>query len=343
MSIPASVGQRYGAQVSVADSTALAALDSDGFTIGTPVWNIALQAVFRLTVSTAALSSLVVAVAGITGARWISDGGAAGFVTLAELASTTVTSGATLIGVNANGGMFSEPDLQHVLQEDVVLKAVLAATDGTGGASIVGVQDTGGFFAGTTVEAILADIGGNYAKTSAVALKLNIANPTFTGVMQTTSGGSAAAPAYGFAGTGGQYGMSFNGSNQVDISRAGVAVATFDFANLLIQGNAAALTLQGDTSINRDAGTGEMKLTNTVGVRAVSKFGLAAAPVAPQSVLASLTNNCTASGTTGTIPNFTSLTVYATDAQAIHDGISQLAKKLTVMETALKAFGLLIT
>lgn len=342
MSIAANVGQRYGAQISVADSTALAALDTDGFTIGTGVWNIGLQILFRLAVSTATLSSTVVATRDITGARWLADSGPGIGVTLAELASTSVTSGATLVGVNANGGMFSEPDLQHVLQEDVVLKALLAATDGTGAAT-VGVQDTGAFFAGTTVEAILADIGANYAKTSAVALKLNIANPTFTGVMQTTSGGSAAAPAYGFAGTGGQYGMYFDGSNRIAITRAGVDQLTIDAANTTIPGNGATLTLGTDTSLSRNAGDGAAYLTNSVGLRVVSKLGLAAAPVAPQSVLASLTNNCTASGTTGTIPDWTSLSVYVTDAAAIHDAVSQLAKKLTVMETSLKNFGLLVT
>lgn len=66
-------------------------------------------------------------------------------------------------------------------------------------------------------------------------------------------------------------------------------------------------------------------------------------PVAAQSVLASLTNNCTASGTTGTIANWTDMTTYSTSAQLIHDAVSQIAKKLTAMEIGIKAFGLLVT
>jgi len=146
---PQNPGQRIGAIIVVADSTELAALDPSGLTLGSEVYKTDDDSYWELKVSSASLGSTVIAVNGISGLRWILRVAAAGFVTLAQLADTSVTSGATLVGVNANGGMFSEPDLQHVLQEDVVLKAALAATDGTGGTSLVGTQNTGGYFSNT--------------------------------------------------------------------------------------------------------------------------------------------------------------------------------------------------
>lgn len=151
---PSTPNQRVGAIINVADSTALAALDPSGLTVGTTVYTVDTDAYWDLKVSSAALSSTVVAVNGITGLRWLARSADSGFVTYAALADTSVTSGATLIGVNANGGMFSEPNLQLVLQTDVVLKVPLAATDGSGGAQLVGVN-TGGKYTSTNVESAL--------------------------------------------------------------------------------------------------------------------------------------------------------------------------------------------
>ena len=160
---PQNPGQRVGAIIVVADSTALAALDPSGLTLGSEVYKTDDDSYWELKVSSAALGSTVIAVNGISGLRWLLRVAAAGFVTLAQLADTSVTSGATLVGVNANGGMFSEPDLQHVLQEDVVLKANLAATDGTGGASLVGIQDVGNYYTATAVEGALQETGATNA------------------------------------------------------------------------------------------------------------------------------------------------------------------------------------
>jgi hypothetical protein len=65
-------------------------------------------------------------------------------------------------------------------------------------------------------------------------------------------------------------------------------------------------------------------------------------PVAAQSVLAALTNNIVASGSS-TLADWTSLTVYATDAAAIHAAAYQTLKKLGAIETALRNFGLVVT
>ena len=66
----------------------------------------------------------------------------------------------------------------------------------------------------------------------------------------------------------------------------------------------------------------------------------AGGPATLQTSGANLTNNVTAGGTDNTIDNFTSLTVYATDAAAIRNDIYQLARKLKQINDGLRAYGL---
>ena len=54
-----------------------------------------------------------------------------------------------------------------------------------------------------------------------------------------------------------------------------------------------------------------------------------------------LTNNVTSGGTDGTIADYSSLTIYATDAAAIRNNIYQLARKLKQVNDALRLYGLL--
>ena len=63
-------------------------------------------------------------------------------------------------------------------------------------------------------------------------------------------------------------------------------------------------------------------------------------PVGQQSVGTSLINNITSGGTTGTLANYTSLTVYSLDAAAIRDNLYQLGLKVAALETASKNVGL---
>jgi hypothetical protein len=56
---------------------------------------------------------------------------------------------------------------------------------------------------------------------------------------------------------------------------------------------------------------------------------------------ANLTNSVTAGGTDNTIANYSSLTIYATDAAAIRNNIYQLARKLKQVNDALRVYGLL--
>lgn len=55
---------------------------------------------------------------------------------------------------------------------------------------------------------------------------------------------------------------------------------------------------------------------------------------------ANLTNNVTVGGVDNTIADFTSLSVYATDAAAIRNDIYQLARKLKQINDGLRAYGL---
>lgn len=65
-------GQALGSIITVQDSTALAALSTQGISVGTAVYNAAVGTNFVLTVSTAGLvTDSIVAVSGITGLRWI--------------------------------------------------------------------------------------------------------------------------------------------------------------------------------------------------------------------------------------------------------------------------------
>ncbi len=155
---------RLGASITVTDTTALALLDPNGLDIGTNVYVADDTEFWTLVTSTAALGPGVVEVLGTVGARWVPVTSTSGFVTFADLSDTTLdNAGANLIGVYANGGQFSEPTLQGVLQEDVVIKTDLAATDGSGGAALVGIQDTGGYYTGTNVELALQEIGAKDA------------------------------------------------------------------------------------------------------------------------------------------------------------------------------------
>ena len=54
-----------------------------------------------------------------------------------------------------------------------------------------------------------------------------------------------------------------------------------------------------------------------------------------------LTNNVTSGGTDDTIANYTDLSTYANDAAAIRNDIYQLAKKLKVVNDALRTIGLM--
>jgi flagellar hook-associated protein 2 len=71
-----------------------------------------------------------------------------------------------------------------------------------------------------------------------------------------------------------------------------------------------------------------------------SSAGFFNAAPAVQQTVGALTNSVTAGGTTGTVADFTSLTVYSTDAATIRNDIYQLARTANQITTALRNYGL---
>lgn len=70
-------------------------------------------------------------------------------------------------------------------------------------------------------------------------------------------------------------------------------------------------------------------------------IGFLGAAAVVRQASAALTNNIVASGTTDQFDDFTNLSVYATDAAAIHADIYQLARKMKVIDDALRVYGFL--
>lgn len=119
-----------------------------------------------------------------------------------------------------------------------------------------------------------------------------------------------------------------NNATRLTISAAGTAwtVAT-----------ATSITLPDACNIVVNATTG-----TKIGTATTQKIGMwNTAPVVQQVGGVTLVNNVTAGGTTNQLDDFTSLTVYATDAAAIRNNIYQLGRKLKLVTDALRTFGAL--
>ncbi len=96
------------------------------------------------------------------------------------------------------------------------------------------------------------------------------------------------------------------------------------------------LTLADAHNIITGTGTG-MK----IGTGTTQKIGFYnATPVVQPTDGATLTNNVTSGGTTNQIDDFTSLTLYSTDAAAIRNNIYQLARKVKIITDNLRSLGL---
>ena len=96
-----------------------------------------------------------------------------------------------------------------------------------------------------------------------------------------------------------------------------------------------------DVSIGRDS-SGRCAITGSNGIIfANNNIGFfATAPVVKQTSGANLTNSVTSGGSNDVIADFTSLSVYATDAATIRNDIFQLARKLKQINDGLRAYGL---
>ncbi|MBZ5529727.1 MAG: hypothetical protein LAN71_17760 [Acidobacteriia bacterium] len=89
------------------------------------------------------------------------------------------------------------------------------------------------------------------------------------------------------------------------------------------------------------SGTGDNALATQFQVLG-NKIGFfTVTPVVRQTQGATLTNNVTAGGSANTLANYTSLTIYSTDAAAIRNDIYQLGQTLKTVVDALRLYGLL--
>ena len=130
------------------------------------------------------------------------------------------------------------------------------------------------------------------------------------------------------------------GLNGADVVEHGYGAVGHD----IYTGTALALALRATTLTFADALN--IVLNATTGTRiatsSLQKLSLwNATPVVQQVGGVTLTNNVTAGGTTNQLDDFTSLTVYATDAAAIRNNIYQLGRKLKLCIDALRTFGAL--
>lgn len=172
----------------------------------------------------------------------------------------------------------------------------------------------------------------------------SIFNNTFTGVYaQNTSAGGIAAVNYAM----------FNGTSTAALQFHGNAFTT--------AGNVTAGTLMINivngtgnilSRLQQDTGAFVWETTTSITERfriandgsitwpITSKLGAFGAAAVGQQTVGANVNNVTASGTTGQFDNFTSLTVYASDAAAIHADIYQLARSVAQLTVAVRNFGL---
>lgn len=135
-------------------------------------------------------------------------------------------------------------------------------------------------------------------------------------------------------------------ANNVAVTPAQVqSAASVDFASPPVLGYGSTtprpvasttLTSTGITTLASGAGVAA-RVGNATGT-----IGFFGATGVTQVTQAALTNSVTVGGVTGTIANFTDLSVYANDAAEIRNDIYQLSLSLSGVVTALRNYGLLV-
>jgi hypothetical protein len=96
-----------GAALSVQDSTALAAYPVNGITLGTIIYNVAVAAPFMLQISSASLvTDQVVAVSGVSGARWVK----VSFAPPSTQATVALARAQSLLGSSVNAVLGTDYD-----------------------------------------------------------------------------------------------------------------------------------------------------------------------------------------------------------------------------------------
>jgi len=164
-----------------------------------------------------------------------------------------------------------------------------------------------------------------------------VASTTLTSTLNTSLATAATATAVAIGNAANSGALTVQIANGANAANATVSV---------LSGNATAGTqtfnlLGGTRAGVANIGTGAaVHAVNICGSTAtLGFFGQTAAVKQSQGAL---TNNVTAGGVTGTIANYTDLTVYANDAAAIRNDIYQLALALSGVITGLRNYGLLV-
>jgi len=113
-------------------------------------------------------------------------------------------------------------------------------------------------------------------------------------------------------------------------------------SNHVINITSPTVNMTGTSGVNTigNAGGGSTTIQSPTLTLSGTSIGMyTASPTTQGAVGTTLVNNVTAGGTTGTIADFTSLSVYATDAATIRNDIYQLALKVATLEAKLKLLG----
>lgn len=242
--------------------------------------------------------------------------------------------------VQAGSGSVSSPGLSFSTQSDAGFYRIGANNLGL---SIAGTKRMD-FAAGTITVNTACTVEGTFTANTI----------SYYGGQLGAPAGSAAAPSFSFSGdpNTGFYNI---GADQVGLSTAGVlrmAVYTnaVEFSLPLYMGTDGTVALPslgwgadqdlgfyrvGANDMAATCGNSQKQRWNNTGVGFYNT-----APVTQRTSGADLTNNVTVGGANDTIADFTSLTVYSTDAAAIRNNIYQLARKLKQINDGLRAYGL---
>lgn len=212
--------------------------------------------------------------------------------------------GQTIVGGTASGN-------------NLVLQST---SNGTKGHTVIGVSGTDFNFdevnhrlgIGVAAPARALHVGGN-----GVLTKLGDGSGDIQLVVSTQNGSGAEREWVRFTNTGGATNLVTLQNNKIRLETDG------------------SITMTDGTNLATGTTTG-MKI-GTATSQKIAFFN--ATPVVQQTRGGTLTNNVTSGGTTDQIDDFTSLTVYATDAAAIRNDIYQLARAVRQHDVALRALG----
>lgn len=264
----------------------------------------------------------------------------------AATASTTLNTTGTSFGVNAHGSS---------MLANFMLDGVAKLQIGNAGNLIFAVSGTNTYIHPRTTNTLQIIIAGTaiveFGSSAGYGIQLNSTSPiawsstsaggtTDLTVQRLTAaslqlGAAASATPVAYTLTVGESSRSGTDTNTAGASgtiRPGAGTGTGATVPLILM-----------APIQVASGTGAQTQTEWARGQAVgtaigaSFFGVAA--VVRQTVGANV-NNIAASGTTGQFDDFTNLSVYATDAAAIHASIYQLARSVTQLTTAVRNYGL---